>query len=215
MKKLIYVSMALVLILTAVNGVSKASLSDNLVLVPEANIVTKTGEISGDLILDHSLGKGNISGVFKLTPWLEAGLVVSEGAQYNELSFDPLVKTVIINEYNYGLDLAAGLRGEDLYITGAKTLDYGLRGHFGVGNGRFGNIFLGLTKVLNNNDIEIRENNKENIDVFSSFPPIEASIEFMNDNFNIGFRTNITNEFKADIAILNFNKSKVGLSYSF
>lgn len=215
MKKLIYISMALVLILTAVNGVGEAALSDNLVLVPEASIVEKTGEISGDIILDEGVSNGKFSGVFKLTPWLEAGVVISEGTQNNELSFDPLVKTIIINEYNYGLDLAAGLRGEDLYITGAKTLDYGLRGHFGVGNGRFDGIFVGLTKVLNTNDIEITEEKEDNKDAFSSLPPIKASIEFMNGRFNIGFRTNITNELKAELSVLNLNRLKAGLSYSF
>ncbi|MGM0437599.1 MAG: hypothetical protein ACQEQD_04970 [Bacillota bacterium] len=215
MKKLIYISIALVLILTAVNGVGEAALSDNLVLVPEASIVERTGEISGDLILDEGLGNGKLSGVFKLTPWLEAGVVVREGTQNNELGFDPLVKTIIINEYNYGLDLAAGLRGEDLYITGAKTLDYGLRGHFGVGNGRFDRIFVGLTKVLNTNDIEITEEETENNDAFSSLPPVKASIEFMNGRFNLGFRANITNQLKAELSVLNLNRLKTGLSYSF
>ncbi|HKL75665.1 MAG TPA: hypothetical protein VJ881_06325 [Halanaerobiales bacterium] len=215
MKKLIYVSMALVLILTAVNGIGEASLSDNLVLVPEASLVEKTGEISGDLILDEGLGNGKVSGAFKLTPWLEAGVVVSEGTRSSELRFDPLVKAIIINEYNYGLDLAAGLRGEDLYITGAKTLDYGLRGHFGVGNGGFDGIFLGLTKVLNTNDIEITEEEEENNNALSSLPPVKASIEFMDGRFNIGFRSNITNELKAELSVLNLNRLKAGLSYSF
>lgn len=215
MKKLIYISIALILILSAVNGVSEAALSDNLVLVPEASIVEKNGEISGDLILDEGLGNGKLSGVFKLTPWLEAGVIIREGTQNNELGFDPLVKTIIINEYNYGLDLAAGLRGEDLYITGAKTLDYGLRGHFGVGDGRFDGIFVGLTKVLNTNDIEITEEEEENNDAFSSLPPVKASIEFMNGRFNLGFRANITNQLKAELSVLNLNRLKTGLSYSF
>ena len=215
MKKLIYVSMALVLMLTVVNGVGEAALSNNLVLVPEASIVDKTGEISGDIILDDNNTDGNISGVFKLSPWLEAGVVVSEGNASSDLEFDPLVKAMIINEHNYGLDLAAGLRGEDLYITGARTLDYGLRGHFGVGNGSFDDIFVGLTKVLNTKDIEITEENSDNSGSLSSLPPIRASIEFMNGSFNLGFRTNISNQVTADLAVLDFNQFKAGISYSF
>jgi len=215
MKKLIYITMALVLILTSVNGISKASLSDNLVMLPEASLVDKTGEIGGSLILDEGLGNGKLSGIFKLTPWLEVGLDISGGSRSSELRFEPLFKAIIINEYNYGLDLAGGLKGEDLYITGAKTLDYGFRGHFGIGNGGFDGVFLGLTKVLNKNDIEITEESNGNDNVYDSLSPVKASIEFVDGKFNIGFRSNITNELKAELSILNLNQLKTSISYSF
>ena len=215
MKKLIYISLALALILTAANGISEAALSDNLVLVPEASIIDETGEVSADIILNDGLGNGSISGVFRLTPFLEAGVVVSEATQNNELSFDPLVKTILINEYNYALNLAAGLHGEDLYVVGSKTLGHNLKGHFGVGNGRFDEIFVGLSKTINTSSIEISEENTNNNSIISSLQPVKASIEFMNGNFNIGARSEIIGGLNAELSLINLDRFKASIGYSF
>ena len=56
---------------------------------------------------------------------------------------------------------------------------------------------------------------EENNNALSSLPPVKASIEFMDGRFNIGFRSNITNELKAELSVLNLNRLKAGLSYSF
>ena len=211
MKKTISILFILVLLLTGIHSTGEAALSGNLVLVPDAKVIHGNAELAGELRADRA----KVSGLIKLTPWLEIGGEVSSSGQYNETNFSPLAKVLIINEYNYGLDLASGIRDQDLYFTAAKTFDYGIKGHLGLGNGNMGGLFVGVTKVLNTKDIQISERGSRQESVVSSIPPIRVTAEYYNQSFNFGARANIDNTLIADFSILNLNEFKVGLSYNF
>ena len=211
MKKTISILFILVLLLTGIHSTGEAALSGNLVLVPDAKVIYGNGELAGEI----SSNRGKISGLVKLTPWLEIGGAISSGGQYSETNFSPLAKILIINEYNYGLDLASGIRDKDLYFTAAKTFDYGVKGHLGLGNGNMGGLFVGITKVFDTQDIQISKKGSRQDSVVSSIPPIRLSAEYYNQSFNFGVRANVNNMLIADLSVVDLNEFKAGLSYSF
>ncbi|MGM0411677.1 MAG: hypothetical protein ACQEQF_13070, partial [Bacillota bacterium] len=189
MKKILYITFVLLVLLVAVHNNGEAAMSGDLVRLPTANMIDSTGEVG--VILNDSGAK--VTAIAKLMPWLEAGGKIHSNENINsELS--PLVKVLLIDEYNYGLNLTTGYEDE-LYITSSKTLDYNLKGYLGFKN--HDGLFVGVAKTFNEEEVQIKEkDNDEN--VISSIPPIRVALEYYNSNFNLGIRTNINKTLRAE-----------------
>lgn len=211
MKKVIYVSFALILLLAGIHSTGEAAVSGNLVLVPEAKMINGNGEIAGEI----RSGSGRVSGLLKLTEWLQVGGEISSDKN-DEIDFAPLAKVLIINEYKYGLDLATGLRAEDLYITAGKSFANGIKGHLGLGNESMGGLFVGVSKVLSTEAIQISEEkgNRQKSAV-SSIPPVKLSAEYFDQSVNLGIRANINRKLYVNLDLLDFEDFTAGVSYSF
>ena len=211
MKKMIYITFILFFLLTALHNTGEAALKGNLVTVPESNVINSKGEMALEISPNHS----QISGIVKLNQWLQLGAMLNSTGG-GEMLFSPLAKILIINEYNYGVDLSAGLRHDDFYLVAGRSFEKGLKGHLGLGNGSMNGIFLGVSKYINAKEVQIiEESETEDNNVLSSIPPLRLSAEYIDHSINFSVRTNIHNNLLTDLSLINFDRLKVGLSYSF
>ena len=211
MKKIIYFSLVLFLCLTAIHSTAEAADSDKLILLPEARIISQTGEVGVKI----SSEQNKVMGAVKLTEWLQVGAEMTPDQDDN--NFIPTAKVLIINEYNYGLDLAAGLEDDNLYISSRKTFGKGIKGHLGLGQEEMGGLFIGVSKVITPNSIQISEKKKvdSNKKSRSLMPPLKLSAEYVDQNINLGVVARLNNSLNVSLSLLDLEDFTAGLSYSF
>lgn len=175
---------------------------DRLVLTPTADLVGKNGFISGDII-GSSYRK--ISGLYNISSSLALGGTI----KFNNHNTEPgiLAKLILVEETNSQPAIGMGLHNEDLYVVASKDLGLGFRGHFGLGNGSLGGLFVGFNKVLNPVSVSAASS--------PSLPIINLKGEYLNSEVNFAVQMNLQDNMKVDIGFVNFDKIKIGLGYLF
>lgn len=104
--------------------------------------------------------------------------------------------------------LAVGLIEEDLYLAVSQSLNYfGLRAHIGVGNGRFENIFGGITKTINPVSILTE-------DSWFQLPITTLIFEYDGADFNFGADFKMSSQLDLNLALNDFSELGAGVTFS-
>ena len=207
--KIITVIMALMVLFFGIHSTGQAAVVNNLIKVPTANIISNQGAVAGELYGD----RGRFEAVYRIDPQLEVGGEIYT-ARYGSSRAGFLARVLFARETSNSPAVAAGIRGRDLYATASKSLGYGVSGHIGFGNDRFGGLYVGLNKVINPVSIEITEEG-ENKTGTSTLPTTNLMVEYINQEINFGARVNLKNTLYLDLGILDLDQFKVGLNYGF
>lgn len=214
MKKLGKISIvvfALMALVVGIHSTGQAAVSNNLIFVPTANIISNQGAIAGEMYGDL----GRFEAVYRLDPRVEiGGEIISNDNGDSDIG--PLLRILFSRETADQPAFAAGLRDKDLYATVSKSLGYGVNGHIGIGDGAFDGLFVGLNKVINPVSIEIdSDSDDRSTTVTSSFPTTNLMVEYINQKVNFGARINLQNTLNLDLGVLDLDEFKLGLNYGF
>lgn len=177
---------------------------DRVVLVPTADIVGNKGFISGELI---GSSYRQIEGLYNINSTTAVGGIIQDSNNGNDLEIGLMAKVVLAQENEFQPAISVGLCKEDLYIAASKELGYGFRGHFGLGNGRFGGLFLGFSKTLN--PVSISTASKP------SLPIINLKGEYINEEVNFAVQMNLQDNIKIELGLIDMDRMKVGIGYLF
>jgi hypothetical protein len=205
------IGLVLSIILVGVHSVGQAAVMNDLIWVPTANIINNQAAVSGELVGDV----GRFEGVYKVDPRVEIGgeLISYKGEGYD---LGLLAKILFSEETVNQPALAVGLKNKDLYATASKSMGYGMSGHLGIGDGSFGGLFVGISKVINPVSVEITQDKQDkSISATSNFPTTNLMIEYINREINFGARVNLKKSFYLDLAVLDLDQFKLGLNYGF
>lgn len=210
MKKLfLSFTVALAFILVFSSSGTAAALED-LVTVPTAEVLSYQGSISGVASPD----RGEVEGVYSLNPDLEIGGVLRYNQNRENHNLGPLIKLALSEEEQKQPAIATGIKNSDIYLVLSKNLGYGIRGHMGSGNGRYNGLFLGINKIINPVEVEINEGESEG-NLNNSIPPINLMAEYVDQEINLGMRTNLTNNLYLDLGVLNLEDLRAGVTVAF
>lgn len=176
---------------------------DKLVLTPTADIIGNKGFISGELI---GSSYRQIKGLYNINSTTAVGGIIKDN-NIDDLEIGLIAKVVLAQENELQPAISVGLCKEDLYIVASKDLGYGFRGHFGLGNGGFGGLFLGFNKVLN--PVSISTTDKP------SLPIINLKGEYINEEVNLAVQVNLQDNIKFDVGLVDLDRLKIGIGYLF
>ncbi|SJZ47483.1 YjbH domain-containing protein [Selenihalanaerobacter shriftii] len=178
-----------------------------LVTIPTADI-----QQTGDLTLGYEVVEnGDVMLLnYGVDDNIELGLT---GYWYdNNLQDDDVVlnaKMQFMEENKKQPALAMGLTDEDLYITASKNFNYyGLRGHIGIGNGRFDGIFAGLSKTLNPVSISDSKQNQ------FKMPVTTLMLEYNDHDLNAGAKFKLNSQFDFNVAVTDMSDLSAGINFN-
>ena len=207
MKKLMLMGIAILLLILLFSVAGEAVELNNLVTLPTADVMTYQGAVGGEITPD----KKEVELAYKLDSRLEVGGVLN--LYDNSYEIGPLVKLAMTPETKNQPAISAGIKNRDMYLVFSKTLKYGFRGHMGIGNGKYEDLFIGINKIINPVTVELSDGHKNNNS--PSFPPMNLMAEYVDDAINLGVRMNLKKSYYVDIGIMDLNEIKAGFSFAF
>lgn len=202
-KWLLWVSCAMLVLLVLPVGVLAGTTvtgPSGLLTLPTADALT-AGELSMAYHLEDGKGIGSLA--YGLTGSIEAGLLA--GPQDPKLGVH--AKVVLSQEGTSLPGVAVGLCGDSLYMVASKRLaSAGVRGHVGVGTGRYDGLFLGVSKMLNpvTVDAGLRD---------TGMPATLLAVEYIKGRFNVGVDVLLSPQIRIKVATENFNQVVLGVNF--
>jgi hypothetical protein len=103
--------------------------------------------------------------------------------------------------------LAVGLQGDSYYVAASKELYHGLRGHVGLGSGRFDGLFMGASVVLNPVSITTDKNSW-------SLPVATVMAEYDGEHPNVGLKLGFTPELELSLAAKDLKELNLGVGFT-
>ncbi len=160
----------------------------------------------GDLSLSYHVkdgdGIGSIS--YGLIPGLEIGLLTT-GPRHSNLGVHG--KAVLSHEGASLPGVAVGLCDESFYMVASKRLlGAGVRGHVGVGTGKYDGLFLGVSKMLN--PVVVDSGVKG-----STTPAALLAVEYAKGAFNLGLDVLLSPEVRIKVATEDFDSLILGVNF--
>ena len=171
-----------------------------LLTLPTADALAP-GELSFSYHVDDGDGIGSIS--YGLIPGLEIGLLTT-GPRHNNLGVHG--KAVLSHEGASLPGVAVGLCDESFYMVASKRLlGVGVRGHVGVGTGKYDGVFLGVSKMLN--PVVVDSGQK------ASTPAALLAVEYAKGAFNLGVDVLLSPEVRIKVATEDFDSLILGVNF--
>jgi hypothetical protein len=168
-----------------------------LINIPDADTLRPQALEIGFHVMEDRAG---ISMAFGLIPRVEIG-VKATGRDYD---LGVTLKGALTQETKELPAIAVGVDGNSAYLVVSRAFS-SLRGHIGIGNGRFHGPFAGASFVLN--PVSVSRPGAVN-------PVTTLLVEHDGRHLNIGARVAFTPQFKADLALLDLKTAMLGLSYT-
>ncbi|MBM7622920.1 YjbH domain-containing protein [Sporohalobacter salinus] len=116
-------------------------------------------------------------------------------------------KLQLMQENNNQPAAAMGVVNEDFYGVVSQNLDYGLRGHIGLGDGDFDGLFAGISKTLNPVTISSEGKNQTQI------PVTTLMMEYIDEEFNAGARLKLTPQLNFNLALEDLSDLSAGINF--
>ena len=210
---LLSISIILGVLLLVSTGSISAAVVNNLVTTPTADITAFQRVISAEVYSGRSK---RAEFVYRIDPTLELGAILDLPASgHSDYNLGPKAKLLLAPEAPNQPAIAAGIQNRDIYLTLSKDLTYGIRGHAGIGNGRFSNFFIGVNKVINSGNVSIRDAAEAEEQTSSFNPPVNIMAEYVDREINLGVRTNIERHIYLELGVLDLKDFKAGISVAF
>ena len=152
----------------------------------------------------HMKGGGGIGSItYGLIPGLEAGLAAA-GSRHSNIGVHG--KAVLSHESASLPGVAVGLCDESFYMVASKRLlGAGVRGHVGVGTGRYDGLILGVSKMLNPVVVDSGKG--------SSTPAALLAVEYARGAFNLGVDVILSPHVRLKAAAEDFDTLILGVSF--
>ncbi|NLA57869.1 MAG: YjbH domain-containing protein [Firmicutes bacterium] len=172
-----------------------------LLTLPTADALAP-GELSFSYHVEDGDGIGSIA--YGLIPGLEIGLLTT-GPRNNNLGVHG--KAVLSHEGTSLPGVAVGLCDDSFYMVASKRLlGVGVRGHVGVGTGKYDGLFLGVSKMLN--PVVVDSGMKG-----SSTPAALLAVEYAKGAFNLGVDVLLSPEVRIKVATEDFDTLILGVNF--
>ncbi|AZO93965.1 hypothetical protein [Halocella sp. SP3-1] len=178
---------------------------DRLLEMPTA------GLIHGDVLVRGEIIPGshrNIEGVFALADRVQLGVVGNYLDKDDELETAGSLKLLLFDEKDGFPSVSIGAREKDFYFIMSKNLGHDIRAHLGIGNGEFDGLFLGFNKLIN--PVAVQTSSSTGVPL-----PINLMAEYANRQVNLGVRVYLREAIAVDAGLMDFEKVKLGMNYSF
>ncbi|MFW5984798.1 MAG: hypothetical protein ACOCQ1_00835 [Halanaerobiaceae bacterium] len=190
----------------------QAGMINDLVTIPSADLSVRQSVISGEFYPDQ-YRTYDFEFVHRVNSELEVGGVLSLYENNNSLreQIGLSLKYNIRPESSNQPAVSVGIKNRDLYLVMSKELVEGIRAHAGIGDGRYHNVFIGFNKIFNKNRVQIGDPEKQPF----SFPPVNVMVEYTGREINSGLRVNLEQNFYIDLALMDFENFKAGVSFAF
>lgn len=188
-----------------VNVAGSVMAVDRLLEMPTA------GLIHGDVLVRGEIIPGlrrNIEGVFALADRVQLGVVANYLDKDDELETTGSLKLLLFDEEDGFPSVSVGTRERDFYFVMSKNLGYDIRAHLGIGNGEFDGLFLGFNKMIN--PVAVQTSSSTGVPL-----PIDLMAEYADKQVNLGVRVYLREEITVDAGLMDFEKLKLGMNYSF
>ncbi|NLM98253.1 MAG: YjbH domain-containing protein [Halanaerobiaceae bacterium] len=176
---------------------------DSLVSAPTADIMGNKGFISAEFIDSYR----ELGGLYNINSSIAVGGIIRDSNNGGDIEIGLMAKAVLVQEDEFQPAISVGLCKEDLYIAASKDLGYGFRGHFGLGNGRYGKFFLGFNKILNPVSISTPDR--------PSLPVINIKAEYINDEINLAVQMDLQENIKIEAGLIGMDRIKLGIGFLF
>lgn len=192
-----------------ITGIGQASSVDGatgLINIPTASTMTaSTASLSY-----HSFKGGNYASVIVgVAPGVEAGLSARFGDKTNLFGS---LKVNLVKELDYpavSVGLRAGNDQLNYYAVASMQLGApGVRGHAGIGTGRYSSGFAGLSIVLN--PVSVSTTNRK-----ITVPLTTAIFEYDGSGLNAGVLLKFNNSLNGKIYLSDFSSLGFGVNYKF
>ena len=186
----------------------RAVLNDYLILAPTSDIMSSEMAVSAN-VFAGTRNALDLDFNYRFHPQFKVGLTLALNGEGS--GFEPAVKYNLIPDQNGHPAISAGIKGRDIYMVFSTFVEQDFRVHAGVGTGQFESIFIGLNKTYEPVQVELGPENINEIYV----PPLNVMVEFVNRKLNAGIRANIQSNLFVELAVLNLEDFKAGVSIVF
>ncbi|MGI6037751.1 MAG: YjbH domain-containing protein [Limnochordia bacterium] len=177
--------------------------STGLINIPTADVIGQNALSIGY----NQFGKLGIASLnYGFLPNLEVGAAtINPNKGSNELLGH--VKLQLNDEERDFPAVAVGLEGDNYYVAASKHISGGLRGHIGLGSGRFDGVFFGASLVLN--PVRISTDSSS-----WSLPVTTLQAEYDGQRPNIGLNFAFTPELVVNVSAKDFEELNLGVGFT-
>ncbi|AZR73970.1 hypothetical protein BBF96_11555 [Anoxybacter fermentans] len=209
MKKLTFITTVMLVIFLAIPALANSLQgTKGLIYMPSADTQLE-GKYSLGLQIMGNDNESTISLNYGVWENFEVYMTFNFGSGFDNSNVNGGIKARVMYETELQPSLAIGIMGKDLFVVASKTVDYktNLRGHIGIGTGRFDGLYFGFNKLYN--PITITSSDNEFL-----LPVTNFKLEFYNNQINLGADFHLNEYFVLNLGVINFREFTYGIGYT-